>query len=122
MSIDSACSSSLVAVHVAAREINARAATRALAAGVSLTLSPEKTAAFEVTGEPGHAGLITNVHPSHSQHMLSGELQRLIQRSDGELLALHRNKATILSVVLQMKIDYCDGSFTRSSICFLGDF
>ena len=98
MSIDSACSSSLVAIHVAAREINARAATRALAAGVSLTLSPEKTAAFEVTGEPGHDAFITNVHPSHSQHMLPGRLKRLIQRSDGEILALHRNRATTLSV------------------------
>lgn len=50
VSVDTACSSSLVGAHIAAREITAGAATRALAAGVSLTLSGEKTAAFEVTG------------------------------------------------------------------------
>lgn len=51
VSIDSACSSSLVGIHIAAREICGGGASRALAAGVSLTLSPGKTAAFEVTGE-----------------------------------------------------------------------
>ena len=51
ISIDTACSSSLVGAHVGAREIVAGGATRALAAGVNLTLSPGKTAAFEVTGQ-----------------------------------------------------------------------
>ena len=51
LSIDTACSSSLVAAHVAARELNAGTAQRALTAGVNLTLSPSKTAMFAVTGE-----------------------------------------------------------------------
>lgn len=50
--IDTACSSSLVAAHVAAREMAAGEAARALAGGVSLTLSAAKTAAFSVTGMP----------------------------------------------------------------------
>ena len=50
--IDTACSSSLVAAHVAAREMAAGQAARALAGGVSLTLSAAKTAAFSVTGMP----------------------------------------------------------------------
>ena len=50
VSVDTACSSSLVAAHLAGREIAAQGATRALAAGVNLTLSPGKTSAFEVTG------------------------------------------------------------------------
>ena len=37
-------------MHIAAREICGGGASRALAAGVSLTLSPGKTAAFEITG------------------------------------------------------------------------
>ena len=48
--IDTACSSSLVAAHVAAREMGAGDAARALAGGVSLTLSAAKTAAFSITG------------------------------------------------------------------------
>jgi acyl transferase domain-containing protein len=52
VSIDTACSSSLVGAHYAAADIGAGAVARALAAGVNLTLSPAKTAAFSITGVP----------------------------------------------------------------------
>lgn len=50
VSIDTACSSSLVGAHYAAADIAAGAVAQALAAGVNLTLSPAKTAAFAITG------------------------------------------------------------------------
>lgn len=50
VSIDTACSSSLVGAHYAAADICAGTVARALAAGVNLTLSPAKTAAFTITG------------------------------------------------------------------------
>lgn len=50
--VDTACSSSLVTAHMAAREMAAGAAERALAAGISLTLGAGQTAAFSVTGGP----------------------------------------------------------------------
>ena len=50
VSIDTACSSSLVGAHYAAADIGVGAVARALAAGVNLTLSPAKTAAFAITG------------------------------------------------------------------------
>ena len=59
--IDTACSSALVAAHVAAREMAAGEALRALAGGVSLTLGAAKTAAFSVTGMP---------HTRRSSHSL----------------------------------------------------
>jgi 3-oxoacyl-(acyl-carrier-protein) synthase/NAD(P)-dependent dehydrogenase (short-subunit alcohol dehydrogenase family)/acyl carrier protein len=50
LSVDTACSSSLVAAHYSARDLQAGAADAALAAGVNLTLSPKKAAAFTITG------------------------------------------------------------------------
>lgn len=50
VSIDTACSSSLVGAHYAAADIGSGAVARSLAAGVNLTLSPAKTAAFTITG------------------------------------------------------------------------
>ena len=58
VSIDTACSSSLVAAHYAARDLVANNTDAALAAGVSLTLSARKSAAFTVTGTSGCVGLI----------------------------------------------------------------
>ncbi len=55
VSIDTACSSSLVGAHYAAVDIGAGAVRRALSAGVNLTLSAAKTAAFTITG----AGFLT---------------------------------------------------------------
>lgn len=49
-SIDTACSSSLVATHAVAGELRAGDARRGLAIGVSLTLSPLKSGAFNMTG------------------------------------------------------------------------
>ena len=48
--MDTACSSSLVGAHLGARDIASGDSDAALAAGVNLTLSPRKTAAFAVTG------------------------------------------------------------------------
>ena len=50
LSIDTACSSSLVGAHYGAAGTAAGDCTRALVAGVNLTLSPGKTSAFAVTG------------------------------------------------------------------------
>lgn len=52
MSIDTACSSSLVATHALALELQqvASASWEGIAAGVNLTLSQLKTAAFDLTG------------------------------------------------------------------------
>ena len=50
VSIDTACSSSLVGAHYAAADIGSGNVASALAAGVNLTLSPAKTAAFTITG------------------------------------------------------------------------
>ena len=50
LSIDTACSSSLVGAHYGAGDTAAGDCTRALVAGVNLTLSPGKTSAFAVTG------------------------------------------------------------------------
>ena len=57
LSIDTACSSSLVGAHYGARDTAAGDCTRALAAGVNLTLSPAKTSAFAITGESFMVGL-----------------------------------------------------------------
>lgn len=51
MSIDTACSSSLVAAHYGTLDIQSGISSAALAAGISLTLGPRKTAAFAITGE-----------------------------------------------------------------------
>lgn len=50
LSIDTACSSSLVAAHYSVVDMRTRAVDAALAAGVNLTLSPRKAAAFSITG------------------------------------------------------------------------
>lgn len=51
VSIDTACSSSLVGTHYAATDISATTVSRAISAGVNLTLSAAKTAAFTITGQ-----------------------------------------------------------------------
>lgn len=50
VSIDTACSSSLVAAHYSAVDVKSGIAEAALVAGVNLTLSPKKAAAFTITG------------------------------------------------------------------------
>lgn len=50
VSIDTACSSSLVSVHYGAKDVVTGLANAALAAGVSVTLTSIKSAAFAVTG------------------------------------------------------------------------
>lgn len=51
MTIDTACSSSLVAAHYASNEIQTSRSSMAVAAGVNLTLTPERSSSFTVTGE-----------------------------------------------------------------------
>ncbi len=73
LAVDTACSSSLVGAHLGGRDIAAGDADAALAAGVNLTLSPAKTAAFAVTGglrQPcivpvDGAALTTSSHEQH---------------------------------------------------------
>jgi 3-oxoacyl-(acyl-carrier-protein) synthase/NAD(P)-dependent dehydrogenase (short-subunit alcohol dehydrogenase family)/acyl carrier protein len=50
LSIDTACSSSLVAAHYSVSDLRNGSAEAALTAGVNLTLSPKKAAAFTITG------------------------------------------------------------------------
>lgn len=50
LSIDTACSSSLVAAHYSVSDLRNGTAEAAIAAGVNLTLSPNKAAAFTITG------------------------------------------------------------------------
>ena len=56
LSIDTACSSSLVAAHYSVVDMRTGLADAALAAGVNLTLSPKKAAAFTITGMLTHDG------------------------------------------------------------------
>ena len=56
VSIDTACSSSLVAAHYSAVDVRRGTAEAALVAGVNLTLSPKKAAAFTITGMLTHDG------------------------------------------------------------------
>ena len=58
LSIDTACSSSLVGAHYGIRDTRVRDCTRALVAGVNLTLSPGKTSAFAITGVAGDDSLL----------------------------------------------------------------
>jgi len=50
LSIDTACSSSLVAAHYSVSDLRNGSAEAAISAGVNLTLSPKKAAAFTITG------------------------------------------------------------------------
>jgi acyl transferase domain-containing protein len=72
VSIDTACSSSLVGAHYAAADITAGAVARALAAGVNLTLSPAKTAAFAITGA-------VNLRTLFFEHVCAAESYRALK-------------------------------------------
>ncbi len=62
MAIDTACSSSLVGAHYAARDVASGLASQALAAGVNVTLTALKTAAFGITGTCHNTCLHIVVH------------------------------------------------------------